>query len=101
MHPSMQRIKSKFSDRMPFSIPFTSEEEVYDIISSADTTESVGYDTIPAKLIQMSTGVITKPITNIINLSIQTGTYPELLKTATVTPVFRIEKIHFPRKTTD
>ena len=26
--PSIQQIKSKFSDRMPFSIPFASEEEV-------------------------------------------------------------------------
>ena len=54
---------------MPFSIPFASEEEVYDIISSVDTTKGAGYDTIPAKLIQMSAGVITKPITNIINLT--------------------------------
>ena len=77
MHPSIQQITSKFSERMPLSIPFT--------------TKGAGYDTIPAKLIQMSAGVITKPITNIINLTIQTGTYPELLKTATVSPVFKKE----------
>ena len=76
---------------MPFSIPFASEEEVYDIISSFDTTKGSGYDTIPTKLIQMSAGVITKPITSIVNLTIQTGTYPELLKTATVSPVFKKE----------
>ena len=35
-HPSIQQIKFKFSDKMPFSIPFASEEEVYDIISSVD-----------------------------------------------------------------
>ena len=39
----------------------------------------------------MSAGVITKPITNIINLTIQTGTYPELRKTVTVSPVFKKE----------
>ena len=66
-------------------------EEVHDIISSVDTTKGAGYDTIPTKLIQMSAGVITKPITNIINLTIQTGTYPELLKTAKVSPVFKKE----------
>ena len=76
---------------MPFSIPFASEEEVYDIISSVDTRKGAGYDTIPTKLIQMSAGVITKPITSIVNLTIQTGTYPELLKTATVSPVFKKE----------
>ena len=76
---------------MPLSIPFAREEEVYDMISSVDNTKGAGYDTIPAKLIQMSAGVITKPITNIINLTIQTGTYPELLKTATVSPVFKKE----------
>ena len=90
-HPSIWQIKSKFSNKMPFSIPFASEEEVYDIISSIDTTKGAGYDKIPAKLIQMSAGVITKPITNIINLTIQTGTFPELLKTATVSPVFKKE----------
>ena len=37
---------------MPLSIPFASEEEVYDIISSLDTTNGADYDTIPAKLIQ-------------------------------------------------
>ena len=57
MHPSIQQIKSKFSNKMPFLIPFTSEEELYDIISSVDTTKSTGYDRIPAKLIQMSAGV--------------------------------------------
>ena len=87
-HPSIQQIKSKFSDRMPFSIPYASEKYT---ISSVDTTKGEGYDTIPAKLIQMSAGVITKPITNIINLTIQTCTYPELLKTATVSPVFKQE----------
>ena len=39
----------------------------------------------------MSAGVITKPITNISNLTIQTGTFPELLKAATVSPVFKKE----------
>ena len=60
-------------------------------ISYPRLTKGAGYDTIPAKLIQMSAGVITKPITNIINLTIQTGTYPELLKTVTVSPVFKKE----------
>ena len=43
------------------------------------------------KCLLVSAGVITKPITNIINLTIQTGTFPELLKTATVSPVFKKE----------
>ena len=47
--------------------------------------------TIPAKLIQMSARVTTKPVTNTINLTIQTGTYQELLKTATVSPVLKNE----------
>ena len=55
---------------MPFSILFASEEEVFDIISSVDTAKGAAYDTIPAKLIQMSADVATKPITNIINLTI-------------------------------
>ena len=91
MHPSIQQIKSKFSNKMPFSVPFASEEEVYSVISSVDRTKGTGYDTIPTKLIQMSAGVITKPTTNIISLTIQTGTFPELLKTATVSPVFKKE----------
>ena len=76
---------------MPFSVPFASEEESYDIISLVDTTKGAGYDTIPAKLIQISAGVIRRPITNIINLTIQTGTYPKLLRIATVSPVFKKE----------
>ena len=36
----------------------------------------------------MSACIITKPITNIIYLTIQAGTYPEVLKTATVSPIF-------------
>ena len=43
-HPSIQQIKSKFSDRIPFSILFASEEEVYDMISSVDTTKGADYD---------------------------------------------------------
>ena len=44
IHPSIQQIKSKFSGRMPFSIPFASVEEVYCIISLVDTTKGAGYD---------------------------------------------------------
>ena len=97
-HPRIQQIRYKFSDRMPFLIPFASGEDVYDI-SSVDTIKGAGYDTIPAKLIKISTGVITKPITNI-NLTIQACTDPELLKTATVSPVLK-KKIHLPRRASD
>ena len=53
---------------------YTTEEEVYNIISSVDITKGTGYDTIPAKLIQMFAGVITKPITALILLFKQAHT---------------------------
>jgi hypothetical protein len=47
---------------------------------------SAGYDEIPEKIVKQSTQFIEKPLTFIFNLSLCSGTFPNLIKIAKVQP---------------
>lgn len=64
-------------------------DEVYNIIRRLKNTKSVGLDEIPVKLIKNTANVLLKPLTHIINLSLQTGTFPELLKESVIKPIHK------------
>ena len=52
---------------------------------------STGHDNISMKLIKVLKGVITQPLTVIINQMLNTGIFPENLKIAKVIPIFKKE----------
>ena len=65
------------------------EEEVMDFLCSLDIKKSHGYDNLPARLLIDAASFICKPLTYIFNLSLKTGTFPEALKVAKVTPIYK------------
>ena len=65
------------------------EEEVMDLLCSLDIKKSHGYDNLPARLLIDAASFICKPLTYIFNLSLETGTFPEALKVAKVTPIYK------------
>ena len=58
-------------------------------ISSFENKKSTGYDGITTKFLKISSNFISKYISEIINLSIKTGQYPNKLKIAKVIPIYK------------
>ena len=71
-----------------FLAPVT-ENELETEIKNMDSNKSPGYDNISSKIIKLSAGEITKPLTRIFNLTFVNGIIPENLKLAIVTPIFK------------
>ena len=65
-----------------------SNEEILDIINSLEN-KSTGPFSIPVKLLSLISDLIIIPLAFIINMSIQSGVYPELLKVVNVIPIHK------------
>lgn len=68
--------------------PVTSNE-VLDIVRQLKNTNSSGFDQIPSRILKNSIDIISETIAAIINKSFETGTFPDLLKTAIVKPIYK------------
>ena len=60
-----------------------------DALCILDEKKSHGYDNLSARLLKEAAGYIHKPLTYIFNLSLETGHFPEALKVAKVTPIYK------------
>ena len=58
-------------------------------MQSLDTKKAVGIDGIPPLILKLSSCIITKPLTKIINLCIKESTFPSLAKIASILPIFK------------
>ncbi|CAL4098895.1 unnamed protein product, partial [Meganyctiphanes norvegica] len=65
------------------------EEFVYKELCKLNPTKSTGIDGIKPKFLKDGAEVIKGTITHIVNLSIETGTVPEELKSAIVKPLYK------------
>ena len=59
------------------------------LLKSLDTKKAVGIDGIPPLILKLSSNIIAKPLTKIINLSIKESTFPSLAKIASILPIFK------------
>ena len=66
-----------------------SVNELKDAFSSLKINKSAGYDVISFNVVKKCFGVLHKPLLHIFNLSLQTGIFPDKLKIARVTPLFK------------
>ena len=65
------------------------EKDVMHEINNLSTSKSPGHDEITAKFLKISAKKVVPAITDIINLSMNSGEYPEQLKIAKVLPIFK------------
>lgn len=70
----------------------TDEKEVYEVINDLKNTNSVGPDDISVKLLKYCASVIAGPLSLIINLSLETGIFPDDLKDAFIIPILKNNK---------
>ena len=66
-----------------------SVNELKDAFFSLKINKSAGYDVISFNVVEKCFGVLHKPLLHIFNLSLQTGIFPDKLKIARVTPLFK------------
>ena len=65
------------------------EKEIENHISALDVNKSCGYDNISARLLRDASHFISLPLSHIFNLSLQEGKFPDALKIAKVTPIYK------------
>ena len=71
-----------------------SEEEVFDLISSLDTSKSTGPDGISARMLKSVATSITPSLTRLFNLSISTGILLDPWKRAHIVPIPKSTQNH-------
>jgi hypothetical protein len=88
--------ESHFSDYMKniqiqqsfFCTPITPSEIESEILSIPNK-KAYGLYSYPTKILKCSSNVISKPFSDILNISIENGVYPSILKHAKVIPIFK------------
>ncbi|CAK1593695.1 unnamed protein product [Parnassius mnemosyne] len=63
--------------------------ELKKIITNLKNKKSCGYDNISIQIIKKSIEYISEPLVYLLNLMIETGTFPHELKTAKIKPLFK------------
>ena len=74
---------------MHFKIPLMKQEELVCIISHLDENKATGIAGISPRILKKTANVIGPSLLKIINISVNTGCFPDILKHAKVFPVHK------------
>ena len=72
-----------------FEIQKISVDQVYKLLCALKTSKPAGHDKIPQKLLKDAADILAHSLTIVFNLSVETGIFPDDLKTAVVSPVYK------------
>ena len=86
---SIKKIKETYKIAKKFHLKKVSAEEVKKVIKSLNKKKSVISSCIPAKVLIDSVDTYLQIFTDIINSYIRNGAFPEEVKVAEVTPLFK------------
>ena len=86
-HPSIRNIKANFNSVCIFSFQPVCVDDVKTVIQDLKNNKSVGGE-IPIQILKESEFTF-ETLTNCINKSIETGYFPDSLKEASITPIFK------------
>ena len=92
-HPSIQNINDMLKEpsETSLSISNVSQEHIENLMKKIDIHKSTGFDNLPPKLIKLANTFLAPHITSLINQSIDSCTFPQTLKCAEVSPVYKKE----------
>lgn len=79
----------KHKTKLSFSFKTITENDVLEIIDSLQAKSSHGYDFLSTKLLKRIKELIVPPLTIIINQSLTSGIFPDNLKIAKITPIYK------------
>ena len=76
-------------DASEFCIAEVAESFILKQLQNLQVNKATGLGGISAKFLKMSAPIICKPLTHVLNLSIKSNSYPDMLKRAKVSPSFK------------
>ena len=88
MPPVKHRMNIKECNKSLFFSLITGNE-VVKLAKSLKNKFTTGYDDIPDAIVKQCIDYFKKPLTDIFNASLETGTFPEQLKIAKVIPIHK------------
>ena len=74
----------KNKSNISFFVSPIDKTEIENVMSSLDSNKSVGTNTIPTKILKLLKNDISSQLSEILNISFSSGTFPLILKTAKV-----------------
>lgn len=90
---NLEKLKQITDSMIPndiyFKITLMKLPDLVASIRSLDTTKSTGLDRISPKTLKSAVEIVTPNVLQIINISIQTGQFPDVLKLAKLKPFFK------------
>ena len=87
-HPSVIKIKEVFGNSSSFQFTEIDTETVHKLVMSLNDKKATSCD-ISAKILKTSADICSFPLKNCFNSSLNTARFPEGLKWASITPVFK------------
>ena len=91
-------LREAFSDReCSFRFTAVHPEEVHRVLRGLKNTKSCGVDYIDTAIVKLVAEDILAPLTHVINLSIQSSTFPSMWKQAKVIPLLKKGDPHIPK----
>ena len=81
--------KSKLNSTEIFKLEKIDANDVLLMLGKLDTSSAAGIDSLGPKLLKLAAPILCKPISILINKSITSGKFPDELKLAKVTPIFK------------
>ena len=87
-------VDEKVPDGTEFEIPLVSPSFIFQQLQNLKVNKATGIDDISAKYLKLSASIISQPLATILNVSIANGIYPDDLKKAKVTPIFKKGEKH-------
>ena len=88
-HPSLLKIQENLTVQSDLQFKPVDEEFVNKQIGRLNVKKATGHDGISSKILNLARPVIVKPITNLINLTIEYSKFPDNAKKAMVTPLHK------------
>ena len=88
-HPSLMKIKENLTVQSDFHFKPVDEEFINKQIDRLNVKKATGHDGISSKILKLARPVIVKPITNLINLTIECSNFLDNAKNAMVTSLHK------------
>ena len=89
LHTLRNYTQTKLQSFNEFRIRPIDETEVFSMLRKLQTNKSTGVDCLGPRLLKLSAPIISKCVAHMINKSIEKGIFPNELKIAKVTPIFK------------
>ena len=88
-HPSIDKIRETYESNKKFSFQQVTEKYVRQVVINIDASKATPMGDIPAEILKVTLDIHLSLITKIINLSFENACFPDDLKLAEVSPIFK------------